>query len=142
MMQLTDNQIKEIASQLECGYRCFLNRITGELVFIPDVNKFPDIEIESWSNEIENIESDNNDFVEIEPLESKDYFTIMFQYAETITDNNLKNKLISALNKRNPFREFKHVIDYSGEYRQKWFDFKNNKMQDLIRENLNNITDL
>jgi len=136
MTQITENQIKEIASQLDCGFRCFVERTTGELVFIPDADKYPDIEIETWSNEIEKIESDHNDFAEIEPLESKDTFMIMAQFVESVNDTELKNKLISALNRRSPFREFKFVIDYSGEYRQKWFDFKNHKIQDWVRENI------
>ena len=115
MRQITNNQIKEIASQLDCGFRCFLERTTGELVFIPDTDKYPDLEVETWSNEIEKIESDNNDFAEIEPLESRDTYTIMAQFVVSVTDLDLKNKLISALNKRSPFREFKFVIDYSGD---------------------------
>lgn len=142
MRQITNNQIKEIASQLDCGFRCFLERTTGELVFIPDTDKYPDLEVETWSNEIEKIESDNNDFAEIEPLESRDTYTIMAQFVVSVTDLDLKNKLISALNKRSPFREFKFVIDYSGDYRQKWFDFKNLKIQDWVREKIIRLDDL
>lgn len=142
MIHITNNQIKEIASQLDCGFRCFVERNTGELVFIPDADKYPDMEVETWSNEIEKIESDYNDFAEIEPLESRDTFTIMSQFVESVNDMDLKNKLITALNKRSPFREFKFVIDYSGESRQKWFDFKNHKIQDWVRENIKRLDEL
>ncbi len=59
----------------------------------------------------------------------------MADFAEQLDDSNkLKTKLINALNKRKPFREFKFVIDNSGEYRQKWFDFKNEQLQQWVKD--------
>jgi hypothetical protein len=48
----------------------------------------------------------------------------MVDFAESVDDTKLRDKLISALNRPKPFQNFKWQIDNSGEYRQQWFDFK------------------
>ena len=45
------------------------------------------------------------------------------------------------LSKKKPFREFKFVIDNSGAYRQEWFDFKNRKLEEFVRNRLNELAD-
>jgi len=49
----------------------------------------------------------------------------MADFAEIVDDSILQNKLINALNRPKPFQNFKWQIDNSGEFRQRWFDFKN-----------------
>ena len=143
MKNLTQEQIKEIAEQLDCGFRSFWSKIDGELLFIPDTFKHPDMDIEVWSDEMEKIDNNFTDYVEIEQMESHDSFEIMADFIETLSDSDkLKDKLIDALNKNKPFREFKFVIDNSGIYRQKWFDYKNERMQKWVTDRFNEIINL
>ena len=51
----------------------------------------------------------------------------MLDFAESVDNVNLQERLINSLNKSKPFRNFKWQIDNSGNYLQKWFDFKNNR---------------
>lgn len=137
MATLTQEQIKEIADQLDCGFRCFWNRKSNELIFLPDPLKHPLMEMEVWAEEMEKVDTDFDDIKVIEPLDSREAFEIMIEFTETLADSNkLKGKLINALNKRKPFREFKFVIDNSGEYRQQWFDFKACKMQEWVKREI------
>jgi hypothetical protein len=137
MELLTNEQIKEIAEQLDCGFRCFWNRKTGELIFIPNTERHPDMDIEAWSDELELLDSDFDDYQEIDQLEPSDSFKIMEDFVYTLDDSNkLKSSLIEALNKRKPFKEFKFVIDNSGKYRQMWFDFKNQELQKWVQNKL------
>jgi len=143
MSPLTKEQIKEIAEQLDCGFRCFLNKKNGELIFVPDEYKHPGMETEAWTDELEKLEENFTDYFEIEQLESSDSFKIMADFVESLSDSNkLKSRLISALNKNKPFREFKFVIDNSGEYRQQWFDFKTRKLQEWVTDNFDRISRL
>lgn len=87
-----------------------------------------------------NLENDFSDYVEIEPMKSHESFEIMTDFVETLSDSNqLKYKLINALNKKKPFKEFKFIIDNSGDYRQKWFDFKNESIQKWVIDRFNEI---
>lgn len=140
MVTLTDEQIKEIAEQLDCGFTCFWNKENGELIFIPDSMKYPDMDTEVWADELEKLDSNPEDYREIEPLEPSDSFKIMKAFVYTLNDSNsLKNKLIAALNKRHPFRNFKFLVDNSGEYRQKWFDFKNQELIQRVRDRIQEL---
>jgi hypothetical protein len=95
------------------------------------------METEAWEEEYDKINSDQTEFKEIEKPYSRDSFNIMAEFAETLPDHlRLKSRLIDALNKRKPFREFKYVIDNSGEYRQKWFDFKDEKLREWVKERI------
>ena len=140
MHSLTDEQIKEIAEQLDCGFRCFWNSQTNVFIFIPDLLKHPDIDESAWEEENNMLESDWGDFKEIESLSSKDSFKIMEDFVEQLSDKvPLKFQLINALNHKKPFRHFKFVIDNSREYRQAWFDFKREWLHNWIQEKFNDL---
>ena len=64
----------------------------------------------------------------------------MIDFTEQLTENiPLQDRLFDSLHKNKPFREFKHVIDHSGIFRQKWFDFKNKQQQDFVVRQLDRI---
>ena len=139
-MTLTNNEIKEIAEQLDCGFRCFIHKQSNELIFIPDILKNPDIDMEAWAEEDEKLNSEFMNYYEIEQLESHDSFQIMEDFVDTLNDSNeLKEKLFTAINKTKPFRNFKYEIDNSGDFRQKWFDFKSEWLINRIRIELKQL---
>ncbi len=141
MTTLTKEQINEIADQLDFGFRCFWHRYNHDLVFIPDTIRNPGMETEFFEEEIEKIDNDCNNYVEIQPLDSSDSFEIMADFAYQLRDNiQLTSELTSALARRKPFREFKFVIDNSGEYRQKWFDYKNQRLREWVEEKFKEAT--
>jgi hypothetical protein len=47
MPELTQEQIKEIAEQLDCGFKCYWNRKNNELIFIPDELKHIGMDLEA-----------------------------------------------------------------------------------------------
>lgn len=128
---------KEIAEQLDCGFRAFIHKITGQLLFVPDDNNYPDIDIDSWDEELEQLENNFSEYLEIDKWTSSEAFKIMSEFTDQLTEINLQSQLFEALRKNKPFREFKFVIDNSGDFRQQWFDFKNNWQQDFVAKQLN-----
>ena len=60
----------------------------------------------------------------------------MADFAEVVEDINLQKKLINALNRPKPFRNFMWNIDNSGDYRQKWFQFKNKRYIQWVTEQI------
>ena len=141
MPTLTEEQIKEIADQLDCGFCSFWHRQTGKLIFFPDFDNNPFAESEFYEEELEEINNNFSDYVEIEKPQSSDSFRIMVKFAEQLDDKNeLKYELIKALNRKKPFREFKFIIDNSGIYRQQWFDFKNEQLIQWVVDKFNSVT--
>jgi hypothetical protein len=141
MASLTKEQVKEIAEQIDCGFRCFVQWKTREIISIPDTLRHPEMDIEAWENEQKKLDKNFDEYLEIEQLESSDSFEFMADFTEQLDNNNeLKIKLITALNKKNPFREFKFVIDNSGVYRQQWFDFKNERLKLWVNDKFEKAT--
>jgi Uncharacterised protein family (UPF0158) len=136
MLTFTKQQIKEIADQLDCGFRAFYHKQNGELIFVPNTEKHYDMDTEAWQEELDKLEENFLDYKQIEAMESSDSFTVMEDFAEQMNDTTLQEKLFNALNRKHPFREFKFVIDNSGEYRNAWFDFKNKQYFEWVENQL------
>ena len=51
MNSTTSDNLKEIAEQLDCGFRAFIHKTSMELIFIPDTNDLPDIDMDEWEEE-------------------------------------------------------------------------------------------
>jgi hypothetical protein len=123
-MKLTEKQIEEIADNIDCGMRCFYNLKTGEIKTLLNFDSWIGADKEPWEEEANEIEENWCDYFEFEGFESHESFQIMVDFAESVDDTELQNKLINVLNRPKPFQNFKWHIDNSGKYRQQWFDFK------------------
>ncbi len=132
MLTLSDQQIFEIAEFLDSGMRCFYHRKTGEIKTILDSDYYGEDD-ESLQDEIE---ENWGDYYEFERMSSHESYEIMADFAETVDNEELQDKLIDALRRRKPFRHFKDQIDNSGEYRQKWFDYKKKRLFEFVKEQI------
>jgi hypothetical protein len=140
MVKLDPQQIHEIAEQLDCGFRAFYHQPTGKLVFLIDTSRFPEADMmeEDQDAEVE-LDANRDEYIEIEAMRSGDSYRVMADFAEQVSNRRLQDKLIRALEKRGPFREFKFVIDDSGEYRDAWFAFKQQKYEEWVMRQLARI---
>jgi hypothetical protein len=135
MINLTKDQIKEIAEQLDCGNRCYINKETGDIKTTPDFdNGYADEEL--WADVLEELEENWDKYIQIEKMESHESFELMADFAESVDSKELRESLINALNRKHPFRNFKWVVDNSGPYRQKWFDFKSQRLIEWVKDQL------
>jgi len=66
MTSTTTDIVKEIAEQLDCGFRAFIHKTTGQLLFVPDSNNYPDSDFDSWDEELEQLEKNFTDYYEID----------------------------------------------------------------------------
>ena len=136
MLKLTKEQINEIYQDLDCGLRCFLNTETGEIKSIPDFDSNPYAEEEMWEEEIDEIDSNPDKYVELEEMSSRDSFGMMEEFADEVDDKTIQKLLLDGLSRPKPFHNFKFVIDNSGEYRDKWFEFKEKRICEWIVEQI------
>lgn len=135
-MKLTENQIEEIANDLDCGMKCFYNLRTGEIKSIPDFDSWLGADEELWEEELNELEENWGDYFEFTRFESHESYQIMADFAEELSDTGLQNKLINALNRQKPFQNFKWEIDNSGEFRQQWFEYKKNRYIQWVKEQI------
>lgn len=135
-MKLTDEQIKSIAEDLECGMKVYVHIETKEIKTIADLDNNFYSDEEAWAEEIKEIEENYDKYVQFEKMDSRESFRIMEKFIETLKDEELKKKLELGLNLSKPFRNFKDIINNAGEYREKWFEFKNIKYIEYVKEQL------
>jgi len=136
MIRISKEQVREIADHLDCGMKCYLNKETGAIMAILDSDNWQNYDEEPWEDVINELEENWEKYVEIPKMESHESFELMADFSETVDNENLQNKLINALNRSHPFRNFKWIIDNSGPFRQKWFDFKNQRLIQWVKDQL------
>jgi hypothetical protein len=129
-------KIKDIADNLEFGMRCFIHSKSKEIKFIPDHDKHPDMDSEIFAEDDEEIENNFRDYIRIEGMNSHESFKVMRDFIETVDNEVLRERLIHALNRPKPFSNFKFTIDNSGQYRDRWFKFKDKKIMDWVENQL------
>lgn len=133
-MKLTAQHIEEIADFLDCGMLCFFHVPTGTIESHPDPLD-PYFDPEPWEDLMEKIESDWGNYIRFEKMDSREGFTVMEDFAYSMTDSKFREKLLDQLSKRKPFQNFKYTIDTS-KYRQDWFDFKKKAYIDFVKGQL------
>ena len=60
----------------------------------------------------------------IEPWPSRERFEVMVDFAESLPDLALKERLFRALEQRKPFRGFRDALFDNETVRQRWFAFE------------------
>lgn len=131
-MKLTDNQIREIAELLECGYQCFVHKPTGTIEYYPDtIDGLYDMQ--PWQELIDKIEENRDDYERFEKMDSSQAFRVMEDFVDSLDNDDIKKGFEHALARPKPFRNFKYEIDQS-EYRQAWFDFRLNATIEWVKE--------
>ena len=138
MDNLEQNIIKRIAQELDCGFDCYYNIETNEIIAVPNFSQVLDEEDfkEAFKDSLEKIENRKADFIKIETLESYESFKIMELFVEQLPAENLKSELKNVLANKKPFQNFKHKVDHS-DFSQNWFDFKQSELEKIVEMKLN-----
>lgn len=133
MIPISNKIIEEIAEQLDCGMKCYLNISSGAMIAVINDEDFIDVETEAQDNEIKQIKENPSNYIEFHKMNSRESFNVMMDFAMEISDNSFQTQLIDSLNTSSPFRGFKLKLDNSDSYRQKWFDYKKNRYIDYVK---------
>lgn len=133
-MKPTEDQIKEIAELLDCGELCFWHRPTGTLEHHPNPDS-PYFDPEPWQETLDKIESDWDNYIRFDPMDSLQSFQVMEGFANSLSDNSFRTRLLKLLAQHKPFRKFKEAVDDSN-HRQNWFDFKEQGYINWVHEQL------
>jgi hypothetical protein len=135
-MELTNQQLKEIAEELDCGMNVYLHKETKEIKSIIDFDKNIYADEELWEEDIREIEDNYDEYIPFEQMDSGEAFQVMVEFIKTVKNEELKKKLELGLSLSKPFRNFKDIIDAEEKYREKWFAFKSEKYIEFVKEQL------
>lgn len=133
-MNLTEKDIKEIASELDIGMICFYHPPTGEIESYPDPDDIL-FEPEPWQEIMDKIDNDFDNYVRFEKMSSRQGYGVMEDFALSLNDENFKKKCLNLLQRRKPFHNFKDLVEFS-DYREDWFAFKNQASIDWVKKQM------
>lgn len=140
-IELTDEEIKVIAEDLDLGMKVYLHKETKEIKSVIDFEANIYADESEWEEQMKEIENDIDNFIFIERMSSGETYDVMKDFIETVKDKELKNNLDLGISLSNPFRNFRDIIDRSEEYREKWFEFKNQKYIEHVNAQLRHYQD-
>jgi hypothetical protein len=137
-MNLSQEKLIEIAGEMHHGLVYFIHRETGEVVYYPeDDGYFIGDEDNPWKPDIQKVNSDPEKYIEIEPMPSSKSFAVMEAFAHSVKDRGIQDQLLRALSGKKPFAHFNAFVHQMSEnHRNAWFAFKEEKMVEWIKEQL------
>ena len=133
-MKLTQDQIKELAENLQLGYTVYINPDTDEIKYLIDEDKYPDAR-NIFGEELDEIDTWDH-VVELREMPSFEAFRVMEDFAYKV-DDDFHDDLMETLNKGKPFANFKELVE-SSEYRKEWLEYRDQRYLEyterLLRE--------
>ena len=134
-VRLTDEQLKDIAGELECGLVCFYHIHTGEIETYPhgldlEFDDFAD----DWKDVLNKINANINDYIRFDIPPGHVSFGFMSDFVEQIPDRGTRAKFLLAIEKRKPFRQFKDLLHYYPQLHQEWFEYHRLRLLDYTKE--------
>jgi hypothetical protein len=126
----------DTSRELEEIYESYSDDQTGKVDW---ETAFQEEQVRDWHQEelreADKVEQNFGDrFVKIPALPSHEGFDDMEEFIETVHDLRLQQRLTRAIRERHPFRNFKMALEYYPDERQRWFQFKSDRMETRLVE--------
>ena len=155
-MKLSEGLIAKIADSINADFICYVNPETGELEEMMNNEALADYGIYWEEEEEENDSAFEPDWqkemredtkaqmaridswkhrVIIEKPDSHESFRFMEDFVEEIIPENKQEIWWKALRWKKPFANFNDLV-HNSEYREKWFAFKQGKLEEYVRKEL------
>ena len=112
----------------------FLDLETGEILFVSEY-----MDDEDSEKLKERIEEDSERYERIPKAESHEGYQDMVDFIATVDNEHLVELLEVAINGKGAFRRFKDVLLNYPEERERWFQFKDERMEERALEWLEDI---
>lgn len=136
--------VKDVADSLSAGLVCFINPATLEKIDIPksildtmmfdEEDEEEDVEEEGlFYADLKRINRNWKEKITINPPESRESFSFMEQFVDTLQEGRVKKILSEALSGRKPFSHFNNIIHQSDE-REAWFAFRQKCLENYVAE--------
>ena len=138
----TESELVEYFLDLESGE---IIPVSHDLGISPEED-YDEEDVESLSDwqktalaEAKEILSNEDRYISIETIDSREAYQDMVDFAESIREDSLRELLRVALDGSGAFRRFKDVLQNYPEKRQRWFKFREKIMKQRAREWLDSI---
>ncbi len=145
-MHLSTEKIKDLASDLECGYIIYVHKTNKAIQLVHPEVDYTNLDDEDELDEEEllekntlvDIEKNPDNYHIIKPMESNEAFDVMKKFTGVVSDHKLHVLLKDALGGQNPFSNFKNIIKDTPQSKD-WFNFNENAYCKYISNELKDL---
>ncbi len=131
-MTISAQQIKDFVGAHELGIDVFINRLTGEVIELPNIYNGAFTELDEFHQEnLEKVEVDWHEFEKIECPNSTVSYQIMVSFMEHLPFSHLRSELTTVLLRRKPFKYFNQLI-HNSEMRETWFEYRADRLHERV----------
>ena len=74
--------------------RCYYNKQTGEIKHILNFDSWIYADEELWEEDIKEIDENQENYIEFEPMSSRESFRVMADFIDTLVNHNLDRKSV------------------------------------------------
>ena len=106
---------------------------TGEVIPLVDPS------ISGETADTDEVERIPDRYLPVEPIPSHESFGIMERFAEELPHGPARSRLLDALERRHPFREFKDTLFAFPDLRERWFEYHEQRLRTLAEEWLESV---
>jgi hypothetical protein len=134
VLKINLDELCEAIDNSSYEHKYYLDLWTGEILFISEY--MDDEETKKLEDQVE------KDFDRYEPIpivESYEGYRDMQDFITTVKDEHLAELLEVAINGKGAFRRFKDVLLNYPEERERWFQFRDDRIEERALEWLNSI---
>jgi len=135
-LQIRPEMVKEIAGQLDMGFKCFYNIKTCELEVIPDEVRLPGYDDEPWQESIDKVDQNPDDYLCFAGMDSSESFRLMENFINEIPVSRIQMRFEEVIQRKKPFQQFKYLLLDYPELRQQWFEFKEQGMIIFVQDQI------
>lgn len=130
-MKLSENTIREIADWLQCGFECWIHKVTGTIYFFPSPEDAY-FDPTQWEDDLADIQRNEQDYVVFQTMDSSHSFRIMENFVFSLSESMIKSKLNFALSGARPFYHFNMRVRNS-QLNEAWANFKFDAHKDWVK---------
>jgi len=134
VLKIDLDELCEAMEESSFGDDYFLDLETGDILYISK-----DTDDEETEKLKDRIEEEFDRYERIPKAESHEGYQDMGAFIATVEDEHLVELLEVAINGKGAFRRFKDVLLNYPEERERWFQFKDDRIEERAREWLSNI---
>ena len=134
LLQIDLDEICEAMENSSYENDYFLDLVTGEVLFVSEY-----LDDEEKSELKDRIEEDVDRYEQIPKAESHEGYQDMVDFIATVEDKHLVELLEVAVSGKGAFRRFKDVLLNYPEERDRWFQYKDDRMEERALEWLEDI---
>jgi len=112
------------------GLKHFIHKQTHELLSYPHKENSNYQDLSFFEDVIQEINQKPEEYIEVEPISTREVFIIMEDFTDTIHNMSHQDALMKALNKENPFRQFRYTLEDIGLL-EEWNIYKDKAFKNL-----------